>query len=148
MTRMEQIYNLQLTERQARILSYACNMYSRLIEGQDFAYQELFELAWEKRCKKETGECMSESWDGGWQAMRQDAEEICMTIKRRFWGLEANALYGVRYDDTSDILFDLHQCIRHQLWLDGDRKYHGVDSDTPMQFGSEPLAEISRIENK
>lgn len=36
------IYQLELTERQARILSYACDHFSRLICGQDLSYQELF----------------------------------------------------------------------------------------------------------
>ena len=80
--------------------------------------------------------------------MRHDAEEICKKIKKRFWGCEANAMYGIHYDDTADILFDIHQCIRHQLWIDktNNKKSHiTVDSDTPMKMGSEPLAIISKI---
>ena len=54
---------------------------------------------------------------------------------------------GVGYDDTADILFDLHQVLRHQLWLDRpeDKKSHiTVDADEAMRFGSEPLAIIER----
>ena len=91
---------------------------------------------------------MDKEWDGGWSNMRQDAEAICKQVKKRFWGLGSNAMYGIHYDDTADILFDIHQCIRHQLWIDGGRKGIGVDSDEPMRFGSEPLAKIERIENK
>lgn len=148
MMEQERIYNLQLTEKQARILSYACDRLSRIICGQDRTYQEFMEEAWEKRCKEATGEMMHKEWDGGWHAMRHEAEFLCKQIKKRFWGLESNAMYGVNYDDTSDILFDLHQVIRKQLWLDGDRKFHGVDSDTPMRFGSEPLAVIERIKKE
>ena len=141
----EKRYTLTINERQAKILSYACDRLSRMIEGQDWTYQEFMEMAWEKRCKEATGESMHKEWDGGWQKMRHEAEDISNSIKKRFWGLESNAMYGIHYDDTADILFDLHQVIRHQLWLDGGRQYHGVDSDTPIQFGNEPLAGIEEV---
>lgn len=142
------VYQLELTERQARILSYACDHFSRLICGQDWFYQELFESAWEKRCKEATGNMMDKEFEGGWYEMRADAEAICKQIKKRFWGCEANAMYGVNYDDTADLLFDLHCVIRHQLWLDSpeDQKSRfTVDSDEAMQYGSEPLAKIQKI---
>jgi len=140
------IYQLELTERQAKLLSYACDRLSRIICGQDWTYQEFFEEAWEKRCKEATGSSMDKEWDGGWSAMRDEAEAWCKVIKKRFWGLESNALYGIHYDDTADILFSLHTVIRHQLWLDGDRQFHGVDSDKPTQLGTEPLAVIRRTD--
>lgn len=143
----EHVYQLELTERQAKILSYACDQFSRLICGQDWSYQELFEAAWEKRCKEATGGMMDKEFEGGWDEMRADAEALCKQIKKRFWDCEANAMYGIHYDDTADILFDLHQVIRHQLWLDRpeDQKSHiTVDSDEAMRHGSEPLAVMSR----
>lgn len=140
------IYRLELTERQAKLLSYACDRLSRVICGQDWTYQEFMEGAWEKRCKEATGNSMDKEWDGGWYAMRAEAEAWCNVIKKRFWGLERNAMYGIHYDDTADILFALHTVIRHQLWLDGDRQFHGVDSDKPTQLGDEPLATIMRTD--
>lgn len=142
------IYQLELTKRQARILSYTCDQFSRLICGQDWSYQELFEAAWEKRCKEATGKSMDKEWDGGWSEMRADAEAICKQLKKRFWGCEANAMYGVNYDDTADILFDINQVLRHQLWLDrpDEQKSHfTVDSDEAMRYGSEPLVKIKKI---
>lgn len=144
------IYTLRLTERQAKLLSYACDQFSRLICGQDWSYQNLFEEAWEKRCKEATGNLMDNEWDGGWHAMRQDAEAICKQIKKRFWGLDWNSLYGVKYDDTADILFDLHQVIRHQLWIDrpeSEKSHITVDAGEAMRFGSESLAEIKKVTN-
>lgn len=77
------IYTLRLTERQAKLLSYACDRFSRLICGQDDSFQELMEEAWEKRCKEAVGgHGMDKEWDGGWYAMRQDAEAICKQIKK------------------------------------------------------------------
>ena len=142
------IYTLHLTKRQVELLSYACDQFSRLIIGQDWSYQDLFEQAWEKRCKKATGKMMDNEWDGGWQAMRDDAEKISQEVKKRFWGLDSRAMYGIHYDDTADILWSIHQVLRHQLWLDKpeDKKSHiTVDSDEAMQVGSEPLANIERV---
>ena len=144
------IYTLRLTERQAKLLSYACDQFSRLICGQDWSYQNLMEEAWEKRCKEATGKFMNDEWDGGWYAMRHDAEAICEQIKKRFWGLGWNSLYGVKYDDTADILYDLHQVIRYQLWLDrpeSEKSHITVDASPAMRFGSEPLAEITKVTN-
>ena len=146
---MKKKYIIELTEKQLRILNRACNMYSRLIEGQDFAYQELFEAAWEKNCEKETGEKINESWDGGWYNMRDDAEELSNKIKKRFWGLNAGANYGVKYDEESDMLYDMHQVMRHQLYLDNpnpDKPKYIVDADEPISFGTEPLIKIKAME--
>lgn len=142
-------YTIELTERQVKLLSYTCDRMARLIQGQDWTYQELMEEAWEKRCKESTGKMMDNTFEGGWHNMRSDAEAICKQIKKRFWGLESNALYGIHYDDTADILWDIHQCLRHQLWLDkpeGEKSHITVDSDTPMRVGSEPLINITRNE--
>lgn len=142
-------YTIELTERQVKLLSYTCDRMARLIEGQDWTYQELMEEAWEKRCKESTGKIMDDTFESGWHNMRSDAEAICKQIKKRFWGLESNALYGIHYDDTADILWDIHQCLRHQLWLDkpeGEKSHITVDSDTPMRVGSEPLIKITKNE--
>lgn len=143
------VYRLELTERQAKLLSYACDQFSRLICGQDMAFQDLMETAWEKRCKEAVGgHGMDKEWDGGWYNMRHDAEEICQNIKKRFWGLGRQSLYGVYYDETADILFDIHCVIRHQLWLDKpdeNKSTMTVDASEAMQFGKEPLAKIEKI---
>ena len=92
---------------------------------------------------------MDKEWDGGWEAMRHDAEEISRQIKKRFWGLESRSMYGIHYDNSADILFSLHQVLRHQLWLDkpdSEKSPITVDADTPIVFGSEPLAIIERKE--
>ena len=145
----KRVYTLEVTERQAKLLSYACDVFSRLICGQDAEFQKLMEDAWEKRCKEATGNGMDEEWDGGWYNMRHDAEEICKKIKKRFWGMDWCSQYGIFYDDVSDILFSIHQVIRHQLWLDRpeDKKSHvTVDAFEATAYGSEPLAIIKRKE--
>ena len=91
----EYVYNLKLTKRQAKLLSYACDQFARCIQGQDWVLQDLMESAWEKRCKEATGKTMDNEWDGGWYDMHHEAEGICKRIKKRFWGCEANAMYGI-----------------------------------------------------
>lgn len=140
-------YILELTEKQARLLSWALDTFPRLIQGQFFAYQDLFESAWEKRCKAATGNMMDEEFEGGWSQMREDAEILCKEIKRRFWNLPYISENGIHYDDTADILWDMHQVIRHELWRnDPEHIHYTVDAYPAMQVGSEPLAKIETKE--
>ena len=143
------IYQLELTERQAKLLSWACDTIARIIEGQDRTYQDMMEAAWEKRCKEATGKMMDDEWDGGWYNMRHDAERMSQEMKRRFWGLEPNALNGVFYDKDGDTLWDIHQVIRYQLWQDNpNHQLYTVDAAEAHRFGDEPLANIKRILQK
>lgn len=91
---------------------------------------------------------MDKEFEGGWQAMRDDAERICREIKRRFWNIPPNASYGIHYDDMADILFDMHQVIRYQLWLDNNnpnKTHWTVDAYPASQAGSELLIKIKKI---
>lgn len=142
-------YIIELTEEQTRLLSWACDQLPRLIEGQDWSFQQLMEEAWEKRCKEATGKYMDDEWDGGWHTMRKEAERICKEIKQKFWGLPANAMNGIHYDDTADILWDIYLVIRHQLWKDNpnpNKSHITVDSSPATQFGSESLIKIESKE--
>ena len=141
-------YIIEMNERQARLLSYVCDTFPRLVCGQDRVYQDLFEEAWEKRCKKATGKMIDDEFEGGWQKMREDAETFCKEIKRRFWDLPTNSYNGIHYDETSDIIWDIHQCLRHELWLNGDRKHHTVDSFPAHQWGNEPLPKVTSKDEK
>lgn len=137
-------YILELSEKQARLVSWALDTLPRLIEGQGRAYQDLFEQAWEKRSKKATGNFMDKEFEGGWYAMREDAEQFCRDIKRRFWALSPNADYGIHYDETADILWDIYQCLRHELWKNDQTKLnYTVDAYPASQFGTEPLCKVT-----
>lgn len=148
---MKKKYIIELNERQMRLLSWALDTLPRLIEGQDHSFQDLLEMAWEKRCKEATGKMMDDEWDGGWYQMREEAEQTCKEIKRRFWGLPPNALNGIHYDDTADILWDMYQVIRHQLWLDNpdpEKPRWTVDASPATQFGDEPLIVVKPKKQK
>ena len=140
-------YTIELTKRQAELLSWTCDTMARIIEGQDWTYQQMLEMAWEKRCKEATGTMMDDTFEGGWHEMRADAEEICQYIKSRFWGLPANTLNGIHYDGIADIIWDMYQVIRHQLWKDrpaDKRSNWTVDASPASQIGDAPLISISR----
>lgn len=140
------IYNLQLTKRQAELLSYACDQFMRCIQGQPEAFQQLMEDAWEVRCKESTGERMNNEWNGGWWNMRHQAERLSRLATKWFWGCRQG--HGIHYDDAADIFFDIHRVLRHQFYKDrGDTSKAFVDSENPTSpIGSEPLAIISRTD--
>ena len=144
-------YILELTEKQARLLSWALDTFPRLIEGQSHAYQDLFESAWEKRCKEATGRMMDDDFEGGWQKMREDAETFCKEIKRRFWNQAPNCDYGIHYDDSADILWDIYVVLRHELWKNiPEPKSHFTVDAFPASYsiGEEPLCKVSSIKEE
>lgn len=147
---MKKKYIIELNERQARLLSWALDTFPRLIEGQSHAFQDLMESAWEKRCMKATGKMMDEEFEGGWSNMREDAETFCKEIKRRFWDLAPNAEYGIHYDVAADILWDIYQCLRFELWKNHpEPKSHiTVDAFPATQFGDEPLCKVTSKEEE
>lgn len=142
---MAKKYILELNEWQARLLCWALDTFPRLIEGQDQAYQDLFESAWEKRSKEATGNMMDDEFEGGWHKMREDAETFCKEIKRRFWNLAPNANYGIPYDYEADTLWDICQCLRFEIWKNKpEPKSHiTVDAFPAHKFGKEPLAKVT-----
>ena len=141
----EKKYVLELNQKQAELLSWALDTFPRLIEGQDHAYQDLLESAWERRCKEATGSSMDDEFEGGWYKMREDAETFCKEIKRRFWDLAPNTDYGIHYDESADILWDIYQALRHEIWKNRpEPKSHiTVDASPATQFGCEPLAKVT-----
>ena len=143
--RKEKKYVLELNQKQAELLSWALDTFPRLIQGQDHAYQDLLESAWERRCKEATGSSMDDEFEGGWHKMREDAETFCKEIKRRFWNLTPNTNYGIHYDESADILWDIYQALRHEIWKNKPepKSHFTVDAYLAIQFGSEPLAKVT-----
>lgn len=93
---------------------------------------------------------MDDEFEGGWDKMREDAETFCKEIKKRFWDLAPNANYGIYYDDSADILWDIHQCLRFELWKNyPEPKSHiTVDASPATQFGNEPLCKVTSKEEE
>lgn len=137
-------YVIEMNERQAQLLNWACDTLPRLIEGQGVELQDLLEYAWEKRCKEATGKSMDDAWDCGWWKMRGDAEKVVNEIRKRFWGLDVMTENGIHYDDSADIIWDMHQVLRHELWKNSPepKPRSTVDAFPGTQFGDEPLISV------
>lgn len=135
-------YKLILNERQLIAISSACEIVCRLKSGQ-------WSMAVES-CEDERGNHLFD-----WDLVKQ-IEDI---IKPRM-GLEYNQSWGIGKNESADILWDIHQVLRHQISWDRAReqghvsqegnarnwsKMWGVSYDEPMQFSKEPLLKIEKI---
>ena len=141
---MEQRYTIEVSKHQLQMLSMMCDRMARLICGQlGNSVQEFVEEAWEKRHKTE--ECPSGMAEG-WGDMRAEVEMLLDLLKRIGWGLESNAYYGIKYDDTADLFWEMHEVMRHQLWIDNPNRLEwSVDGDKPMKLTDEPMIKVSKI---
>jgi len=140
-------YTLVLNSKQVAVLRRACEILSRLHMLQfDIVLEEvLFSKEIYDRRKEMYG-------DESYEKDRQ-VKEIAEYLKQLLAPeLHPNAYYGIGSDKISgdsSIAYDLQQVLRHcQSWVefppDKDRKgFLGVSYDTPMKFGSEPLARIT-----
>lgn len=140
-------YNITLNERQLRLLAYACRVTDRLIIGQlDFSLKECCEAAFEKLHKnEEAGKVGSNEW----HAMRFEVEEAIQKLRKLCWGVEGGQYYGIHYDETADILFDMQKVIEHALWLEKDpKKRSNITNDAfehTSPIGDEKNIKINKI---
>ena len=129
----EQIYTIRLNRKQLKLLSQVCDMQSRDICGQlDAGVANHIDAA------------IFRHYQGDKQfELRKQVREMLKNISVMCWAhKDPREYYGIRYDDDADILFDMHQVLRHQLWLENpNRTEMTVDSDV-HQWGDEPLIEI------
>lgn len=114
----EKQFTITLTERQLKLLAYACRVTDRLIIGQlDFSLQECCEAAFEKLHKNdEAGKIGS----GEWNLMRFLVTQATQTLRKLCWGVEYGENHAIYYDETADILFDMQKVMEHALWLEED----------------------------
>lgn len=107
-----------LSERQLKLLAYACRVTDRLIIGQlDFSLQECCESAFEKLYKgKEAGKIGSNEW----YYVQYEVTEAIQKLRKLCWGVEHGQNHGIHYDNTADILFDMQKVMEHALWLEED----------------------------
>lgn len=113
-------FTITLSERQLRLLAYACRVTDRLIIGQlDYSLKECCEAAFLKLHKNdEAGKVGS----NGWHTMRFVVEKSMDILRKLCWGVERNTNHGIYYDETADILFDMQKVMEHALWLEEDPK--------------------------
>lgn len=141
---MEQRYTIEVSKHQMQMLSMMCDRMSRLICGQlDNSVQEFVEEAWERRHKSKDN---PHGMGKGWYEMRHEVEILLTQLKKLGWGLDRFSDYGIHYDELADLLFEMHQVMRHQLWLDNpNRLEFSVDGDTPMKLTDEPMITVKAL---
>ena len=142
----EKKFVIELNERQLRALSHICDMYHRLIEGQlDIALQPVLEQAWEKHHPEWRED------KGAWYAMRAKAEAQMAELLEQYWSLIGGRYYGIHYDGYADMIWDMHQVMRHALWREQtaeqkERTRWTVDAYPASQIGEEPLIDVKTKE--
>ena len=140
-------FTITLSERQLRLLAYACRVTDRLIIGQlDFSLQECCEAAFEKLHKNDgKGEIGGDEW----YVMRFVVEKSMDILRKLCWGVEYGENHGIYYDSTADILFDMQKTMEHALWLEKDpAKRSNWTNDAfahTNQFGSEKNIKVNKI---
>ena len=140
-------FTITLSERQLRLLAYACRVTDRLIIGQlDFSLKECCEGAFEKLHKNdEAGKIGSDMW----YTMRYVVEKSMDMLRKLCWGVEGGQDHGIGYDSTADILFDMQKTMEHALWLEKDpakrSKWTNDAFAHTNQFGSEKNIKVKKI---
>lgn len=138
----EKTYIIECNEKQLRMINEMCDRMSRLICGQlDASVQEYCEDAWERDHK--TVEHPHGIGGDEWHAMRKELESHLAAIKKLCWDKD----YGIYYDNNADILWEMHEVIRHQLWLDmpeDKRTPCTVDASPAISISNEPLIKVHR----
>lgn len=136
------LHRMELTKRQLQFLSEACDNYSRCICGQlDVALEESIWKGLELTYSTATFNTKHE--------IQEKVRQLLYEIKSLVWDLGPGTNQGVKYDDKADVLYDMHQVIRHYLWrLQPEPKSHiGNCAARAMKFGSQPLVNVEPVTN-
>lgn len=137
-------YNIELTEEQLKLLSQICDKYGRLIIGQlDHSLED--ELCTALRKHSHDNQYTDEYF-----IERDCIKRTLDSLHTLCWNQPSNQSYGVGYSRRSDTLFDMHEVIRHQLFLDGTRERLYQNREyPPMHWNKkEPLIKITQVETK
>ena len=141
-------FTITHSERQLRLLAYACRVTDRLIIGQlDYSLQECCEAAFEKLHKDdEAGKIGSDMW----YTMRYVVEKSMDILRKLCWGVERITNHGIYYDEDADVLFDMQKVIEHALWLEKDPekrpKYTNDAFEHTSPIGNEMNIKVKKLE--
>lgn len=146
-------YQIEVTERQLQLISYACEKVDRQIIGQlGISLENDCLDAWEREYKREKGiKGTLKSLPEEWYDVRDKVEKHIDELRQLCWNCDKFKSYGIYYDKTADTLFDLHRVFRHALWNErpADRRSScTVDGENPEDYGTygdEPLAKIIKV---
>lgn len=110
---MTEKYKLTVTKEQLQLINKACNVLSRVKMGQ---FHELLEELKDK--------------DGKWLFDHDLLDDVNKLIKPKM-GLLGGRSFGVNKFDDTDVLFTIHNCLRHQLWKE-DPNRNSFDPTTTI----------------
>lgn len=140
-------FTITLSERQLRLLAYACRVTDRLIIGQlDYSLKECCEGAFLKLHKNDGAGKVGRDM---WNTMRFVVEKSMDILRKLCWGVEGGQNHGIYFDETADILFDMQKVIEHALWLEEDpakRSKWTIDAfEHTSTYGSEKNIKVNKI---
>lgn len=144
-------FQIEVTERQLQLLSYACEKADRQIIGQlGISLENDCLDAWEREYKKENNiKGALRTLPEEWYDVRAKVEKHIDELRQLCWKCDKFRYYGIKYDNTADTLWDMHRVLRHALWSERpERSYMTVDSENPseiLRYGSEPYARIIKV---
>jgi hypothetical protein len=141
-------YNLQVTEEQLKVISTACELFSRIQGGQ---IREAFDHLPLKK---------GVDWEAYHEIQDELTKRMPEILMDEIDGWRSH--FGVGHPDlpkSHDIAWDLYQVIRYEISTEkaiedgiiqnkGERKFPQmmtVNYDPPMKFGSEKLAKIESV---
>ncbi|OGT43321.1 MAG: hypothetical protein A3F13_02420 [Gammaproteobacteria bacterium RIFCSPHIGHO2_12_FULL_40_19] len=123
-------YKLTVSEKQAKVISFALDFYSRISGGQ---FDEIFyRFIWKNINDDE----------------RSKVREMLNELKFVLTGLKPNQPnMGLgKICEDGKIAYDLHQVIRHQLAKDNPNEPpYSIDLDPPMKYSKEIPAKIEPL---
>ena len=133
-------YKIELTEYQLKALSSVLDKQARLIFGQ-------LDIAIEDECLEAL---VKHRHNGNYQDAYDDKEkleDLLYQLKKLCWNQSKNASYGVNYSDYSDMLIDMHEVIRHELWKEDDKRLNYTVDAYPAHHwnGNEPLIKVEKL---
>ena len=132
---------IEVNEKQLHLINQAVEMRGRLICGQ-LCLGDLQDMC----C-----EAYEKSGLGKWSDIRDEAEKDMLMLQKKYWNLQHyGASYGLGYDKTADILFDMHEVIDHAIYLSMPKEKQEQMKCTrmayrPMAFGEEELIKVKEI---
>ena len=133
----KRLFSIELNKHQLEAISNACECHSRNICGQlDVGLEDVIEAGIARSYTTAT-------FDKRHQ-IRETARMKLYEVKSLVWDLGPGSNKGIHYDDKSDILFDIHQVIRHFLWqLRPEPKPTCCNcASSAHQWGSDPLITV------
>lgn len=134
------LFTITLNKRQLELLSEASDCHSRNTCGQlDAGLEEVIEKA--------IARTYSTADFNKRHEISEKVKSLLYEVKSLVWDLSPGTNKGVKYDDGADILFDIHQVIRHHLWkIKPEPKHHYTnDAAEATIFGSQPAITIKTL---